>query len=213
LFGKPIITTTHGGYTIHLANNDDFYSHITDFEKTTPWDSLEFDRRNKKPSLIDEINAAIDGAEWVVEISTDRRHYERAMQTIKARPVMFAYSCLYRVAQFWSPLPNKLTADESWKRALLRYATCAWYLGVYAAAMAGVWRQRGKLLRSPWIWSVLLCLVFTGVHTFYWSNLRMRAPLMPFVAIVAAVGAAYVFERVRGISSQRPRTAQYTKSH
>jgi hypothetical protein len=33
---------------------------------------------------------------------------------------------------------------------------------------------------------VLLCLVFTGVHTFYWSNLRMRAPLMAFVACVAA---------------------------
>jgi hypothetical protein len=36
------------------------------------------------------------------------------------------------------------------------------------------------------VWGVLLCVVFTGVHTFYWSNLRMRAPLMPFVACVAA---------------------------
>ena len=135
------------------------------------------------------------------------------MQTIKARPAMFAYSCLYRVGQLWSPLPHKLTTDESWKRALLRYATCVWYLAVYAAALAGAWQMRKKLLRSPWVWGVLLCLVFTGVHTFYWSNLRMRAPLMPFVAIIATAGAAYVFARVRGISSPRPRTAQYTKSH
>jgi hypothetical protein len=36
------------------------------------------------------------------------------------------------------------------------------------------------------VWGVLLCVAFTGVHAFYWSNLRMRAPLMPFVAVVAA---------------------------
>ena len=86
---------------------------------------------------------------------------------------------------------------------MLRYATCAWYLAVYAAALAGVWRLRGKLLRSPWVWGVLLCLVFTLVHTFYWSNLRMRAPLMPFVAIVAAVGAQFVVTRFDGLKARR----------
>lgn len=195
-FGRPIITTTHGGYTFHLANNDDFYSHLTDSEKETPWDSKGFDVHNKRPSLIDEINADFDGLP--VEVASDQRRYGLAKQTIKTLPLSFAYSCLYRITQLWSPLPHKLTADESWKRALLRYAICAWYLVVFGAALTGTWRLKGKLLRSPWIWGVLLCLVFTGVHTFYWSNLRMRAPLMPFVAIVAAVGATYVLERVRG---------------
>ena len=63
-----------------------------------------------------------------------------------------------------------------------------WYCGVYLLAAVGIWRLRWKLIQPPWVWGVLLCLVFTGVHTFYWSNLRMRAPLMPFVALVA--GAA-----------------------
>ena len=149
----------------------------------------------------------------IYEIAIDSTCYNSARADISTRPLMFVYSCFYRIGQLWSPLPHRLTADESWKRALLRYATCAWYLGVYAAALAGAWQLRKKLLRSPWIWGVLLCLVFTGVHTLYWSNLRMRAPLMPFVAIVAAVGAACVVERVRGTSSPPRRTAQCTKSH
>jgi hypothetical protein len=42
---------------------------------------------------------------------------------------------------------------------------------------------------------VLLCLSFTAVHTFYWTDLRMRAPLMPFVALVAAAGLAWLTAR------------------
>ena len=45
---------------------------------------------------------------------------------------------------------------------------------------------RLTMLRSPWDWGVLLCLAFTAGHPLYWGNLRMRAPLMPFVALVAA---------------------------
>ena len=54
------------------------------------------------------------------------------------------------------------------------------------AANAAVPALMRKLLQPPWIWGVLLCVAFTAVHTFYWTNLRMRAPLMPFVALVAA---------------------------
>jgi hypothetical protein len=43
---------------------------------------------------------------------------------------------------------------------------------------------------------VLLCVAFTAVHTFYWTNLRMRAPLMPFVAMVAV--AAFKTSKVQG---------------
>jgi hypothetical protein len=45
------------------------------------------------------------------------------------------------------------------------------------------------------MWGILLALVFTAVHTFYWTNIRMRAPLMPAVAIAAAAGAARIAGR------------------
>ncbi len=205
-FGKPIITTTHGGYTFYLANNTYFYDYLRNDKAGLPWNpsarqTLPSDEYQNEPSSFEE-------AEWLrkwpaygyntqnsvrhFEVVIDDVLYRGAAAELSEQPLMFAYSSLYRIAQLWSPLPHKLTADESWKRALLRYAICAWYLAVYAAALAGVWPMRGKLLRSPWIWGVILCLVFTGVHTFYWSNLRMRAPLMPFVAIVAAAGVTFL---------------------
>jgi len=36
----------------------------------------------------------------------------------------------------------------------------------------------------------LLAIALSGVHAVYWSNLRMRAPAIPWVALLAAVGAA-----------------------
>ena len=186
LFGEPIATTTHGGYTLMLANNDSFYRWLREDQTGLPWKSTPFDYRWEMETTVHE---------WLMtpespmhrERRMDQLAYERAHTTIGQQPRMFALACLYRVGQLWSPLPHRLTAEESMGRRLLRYATCVWYCGVYALAAVGLWRLRGKLLEPPWIYGLLLCLAFTAVHTFYWTNLRMRAPLMPFVALVAAV--------------------------
>jgi hypothetical protein len=121
-----------------------------------------------------------------LELLIDRDLNDRAWAVMRDDPAGAVRACLYRLRQLWSPLPHQLTAEESAGRRLLRYGTCAWYCGVYALAAVGVWRLRGELLRPPWLWGVLLCLAFMAVHTLYWTNLRMRAPLMPFVALVAA---------------------------
>ncbi len=170
VFGKPIVTTTHGGYTLLLGNNQSFYDWLNNDTSGVPW-SVSWNW----PQMYD-----------VNERDLDRSSYALAKMTIKQHPVLFVRACVYRLCQLWSPLPNRLKADESMGRKLLRYATCGWYCGVYLLAVIGVWRLRWRLLQSPWVWGVLMCLVFTAVHTFYWSNLRMRAPLMPFVALVAA---------------------------
>ena len=122
------------------------------------------------------------------EFAFDELCYKRAQQEIQRQPEMFLRACVYRVWQLWSPMPHKLTANETTSRSWLRYATCIWYCGLFALAAIGIWRLQWQILQSPWLWGLLLCLVFTAVHTFYWTNLRMRAPLMPFVALVA--GAA-----------------------
>jgi hypothetical protein len=95
-----------------------------------------------------------------------------------------------RIYYLWSPLPQKTSLSESTYRTLARCAVAAWYLAVYALASAGMWKLRQRLLAPPWIWGLTLCLVFTAVHAVYWSNLRMRAPLMPVVALLAAAGVS-----------------------
>ncbi|HEY2410842.1 MAG TPA: hypothetical protein VGI40_01285 [Pirellulaceae bacterium] len=181
VFGKPMVTTTHGGYTLLLGNNEFFYKWLRDREQDSPWDS----------ALLDEDLYFQWALWWMVqprdqETTYDAFCYRLARTAIRKEPSQFALACAYRINQLWSPLPHKLTADESIGRRWLRYATCMWYCGVYLLAAIGVWRLRWKLFASPWIWGVLLCIAFTAVHTFYWTNLRMRAPLIPLIALVAA---------------------------
>ncbi|MCI0357905.1 MAG: hypothetical protein L0211_05375, partial [Planctomycetaceae bacterium] len=193
-FGKPMLTTTHGGYTLWLGNNLSFYNWLRNDRSGLPWDvDRDFtseQRLYETAPRIDVLFRLRDDLSFfklAEELRNDRFHFDLAFESIDRDPESFALACLYRIRQLWSPLPHKLTADESMERALLRYATAAWYCGVYALAAIGIWRLRWKLFRSPWIWGVLLCLTFTAVHTLYWCNLRMRAPLMPFVALVASV--------------------------
>jgi hypothetical protein len=179
-WGKPLVTTTHGGYTFYLGNNDLFYRWLMDPEARLPWDATAFNYQLWAQFRIP--GTSIENREF----KFDENCYRRARETIQQHPDIFAAACGYRLRQLWSPLPHQLSANESSTRRALRFATCAWYCSVYALAFVGVWRLQWSLFRPPWIWGVLLCLAFTAVHTFYWTNLRMRAPLMPFVAIIAA---------------------------
>jgi cytochrome bd-type quinol oxidase subunit 2 len=90
----------------------------------------------------------------------------------------------------WHPLPAPRKAQESWFESALRIATAAWYLIIYGAVIVGLAQLRGKLLAVPWWWAFSLLLAFTLVHTFYWTDIRMRAPLMPVLALIAAFGIA-----------------------
>jgi hypothetical protein len=189
-FGKPILTTTHGGYTLALGNNEYFYRWLAE-QHDTPWDSSEFDFAFVMgmffpPDPFDAPHEEPLSINNVTDLMADERGYQIARDSIRSAPGSFISACLYRVHQLWSPLPNKLTADESTGRRLLRYGTAAWYLGVYTLVAVGLWRLKWNVFRQPWVWGLLLCFAFTAVHTFYWSNLRMRAPLIPFIALVAA---------------------------
>ncbi|MCA9210127.1 MAG: glycosyltransferase family 39 protein [Planctomycetales bacterium] len=191
VFGRPIYATTHGGYTLLLANNDSFYQHLRTRPFTEVWDARQ---------LQDQLPPATGG-----ELAADARDYRLARDTIRRQPGMFVYSALHRVAMFWSPLPHRLTADESAARRWARLAVAAWYLAVSAAAAVGVGyltRQalRGgiaKLLDPPWLFAALLLVTLTAVHAVYWSNMRMRAPLVPVVSLLAAAGFGAIFDAAK----------------
>lgn len=204
VFHKSVVTTTHGGYTLYLGNNPSFYGYLEKGSINLPWDASSlkpyvFPKDQPLTMANYEVLALLmnEGLTFEGEVQKhgytnhkelleDRIAYALAKKCMREHPADCFRACLWRVRQLWSPLPYQLTANESLGRRLLRYATGAWYCALYALSAVGIWRLRGKLFQPPWIWGLLLCLTFTAVHTFYWTNLRMRAPLMPFLAIVAA---------------------------
>ena len=207
-FQQPLITTTHGGYTLYLANNRHFYRYLREDQTGLPWEprtptEWAGGALNYQQSFRGERRSEIDGqvAKGLLNVDDEfaLNAFESMLgqQAIQDDPAGFLLAAWYRMRQLWSPLPYKLSADESRGRMLLRYLTAAWYLAMYALVIAGCVRLHGELLRSPWLWSVMLCAIFTGVHTLYWCNLRMRAPLMPIVAVIAAAGLLQITRATR----------------
>lgn len=207
-FQRVMVATTHGGYTLWLANNPSYYDWLRS-DKQYAWPGIpeeeqvaEVYRTSKffivnsegDPTVTDQAwhGFAQTQPEWFLdlEFAADDEFRDRAQEAIRAEPGMFVLASLARVRDLWSPLPQKTTISESTYRTLARYVIAIWYVGVYLLAATGLWRLRRELLRSPWIWGLTLCLAFTAVHAVYWSNLRMRAPLIPVVALLAAAGCS-----------------------
>ena len=196
-FRRPIVTTTHGGYTLLLANNPEFYQWLRSGQWGSVWQADRFnaDWNQRKPH--DELRA-------------DRRAYAEAWQTIRRAPGTFAYACLVRVGRFWSPLPHQVVSDETSLRRWSRYAVAAWYVAEFllmALGLVGHLRSDKEIpalpsaLRpppSPWLWGLLLVVCLTSVHAVFWTDMRMRAPLMPVVAMIAAAGLSMLSYRHDG---------------
>jgi len=182
---RPTLTTTHGGYTLWLGNNDAFYQHLRDAPWGSVWDSAELDDQYNRKK--DELGGD--------EVAADRWARQQAMQCIQRQPGMFVFASLVRVGRLWGLVPHRLSPDESSIRQIARLAVGVWYTVVFLFALRGAVCLRTRLLQTPWLWGLLLCVSFTAVHSVYWSNLRMRAPLMPVVCLAAAWGVVCLAKR------------------
>jgi len=235
-FGRPIVATTHGGFTLLLGNNPSFYEYLRSGAWGTVWKADAFNREweNKAPR-----RTPAD------ELRNDRLAYAEAWKSIRREPGTFLYSCAVHIGRLWSPLPHQTDPDEGALKRSARYLVGLWYLAVLPLAVIGAhavatqhpgnhtptrsaseeegspphsprlrfglvsdrdvgiqfphcclsaatWRKAGK---TGWLWAFLLVAVFTAIHTLYWSNVRMRAPLMPVVALAAAAGMASILNR------------------
>ena len=198
-FGRPMITTTHGGYTVWLGNNPGFYEYLRSGRWTKEvWDS----------KLLDEQSLAILKKHNFDELASDREHYQRAWTDISVEPGMFVFSCFVRAQRLWGCFPYQLHQYGSTARRAMLTLVGVWYVALLLVAFVGVVRIRRGWLTAPWLWGLLLCLVMTAVHSVYWSNLRMRAPLMPFVALLAVAGVVGL-----GRGGNEHRGTEGTESH
>ncbi|MEN6458699.1 MAG: glycosyltransferase family 39 protein [Thermoguttaceae bacterium] len=175
-FGRPVVTTTHGGYTLLLANNPEFYEWL----RSAPWGSVW---------RADRFNAAWDARKPADELQADRLAYAEAWQTIRAEPGTFVRACFVRLGRFWSPLPHQVAENESSVGRLSRWTVAAWYgveLTLAILFLARLACRAWAPTPSTWLWGGLLVASLMAAHVLYWTDMRMRAPAMPVIALAAA---------------------------
>jgi hypothetical protein len=222
--GKPIWATTHGGYTLLLANNPILYDHLASGSLSRDWDEDRFhdlwaNRDTMDPmsedfwnqELSTRQNAATDASSLSSEASfnsreqsdeTSRNHLNSnlhreitedqlaqkvAIATIRERPAIATWSAVVRLGWLWTPLPNPRPDSAS------KWLICVWYIGLYVVALLGAYKLGAANKSFPWLVGWLLVLSVTMVHAVYWSNMRMRAPALPMLYLLAGCSVPFIW--------------------
>lgn len=180
VFGAPLLTTTHGGYTLLLANNPVFYGEVVDQPWGTVWSGESLARWQS------ELNQQLerDLGRKASEIERDRRQSALAREFIAAEPSRFARAVWHRFRSLWSTVPHgEATGDAA--RWLIEVV--GWYYSLILSAfvIGMVIVARRPDCRRWWVLYAVV-IVVQAVHLVYWTNARMRAPLTPAIALFAA---------------------------
>jgi hypothetical protein len=119
-----------------------------------------------------------------VELARDDWMSRKAWKYMRDAPVIAARAALTLLGRMWNVVP--LATDRSTRSAAARLAIGTFYTGLFLAVLIGVARNR----RADWFaWRPVLILIvsFTAVHALYWADMRMRTPLVPAIALLAAL--------------------------
>lgn len=232
LLGAPVVTTTHGGYTLLLGNNDAFYREVVAQRWGTVWDGSHGPGQS---GWIKDVNRELDRLGLTGEVERDRWMSRTARQTVWEQPVLFLRACLLRLLRFWNvvPLGEEGTAYPAWIRAVVGTFYSVYWISALAGCGLWLWDRAGLWTRSeaprettPAIIAdssgtassretqcstadrgaygsvpdsetirssvrhrtllacFLLVAAFMLLHLVYWSNARMRAPVMPALAVL-----------------------------
>lgn len=173
VFGKPILTTTHGGYTLVLGNNDVFLREVVDQSGHPAWTEASLLRWQR------ELASRI-GDDWNDERKADQRLKAEGWSWIKSHPTGFLRCALFRQTRLWAIGPGTETSLPDSAVLLVRI----WFGAILSAAFAGLCLNRD--LRMKWQAGPLLVLSLSLLHGVYWADTRMRAPAVPVLGVLAA---------------------------
>ena len=170
--GEAVWTTTHGGYTLALANNPFYYGDVVNGPSGAVWSGPN------QQTWIDSINAATADNS---EPESDRWLRQQAITFARDHPRDFLRAALARLARFWGVMPEAAVYSPT-----VRWAVAFWTVPLWILLLLGLTDRR----TYGWPRGVAAAMVvgLTLVHTIYWTDLRMRAPVIPAMALIAATG-------------------------
>lgn len=178
VFGAFIPFTTHGGYTLWLGQNPTFFEDVVSGAHDT-WPKDRF-------------------AQWTLtntretrgmsEIESDRHFRDRALRWMRDHPSDALRSMAAHVRSLWSVSSRLGSSSQRW-------ITSAFYGATFLLVAVGLISRRAWSGFSSCLPLALVSM--TLLHAIYWSDPRMRAPIAPLLAVLAAVGLNQL-QRLRG---------------
>ena len=181
VFGAPILTSTHGGYTLLLGNNPVFYQEVVEQRWGTVWqhDSLLKWQADLESKMENDLGPQAS------EIQRDQWYSKQAKQYIIATPRLFAAAVRHRVRSLWNIVPQGDVTDHSGGWAI---SAVGWFYSlILTAGCIGFVTISCSSDRQKWLPLFVLIASVQFAHLFYWTNTRMRAPLTPAIALFAVV--------------------------
>jgi hypothetical protein len=190
VFGRPIVTTTHGGYTLLLGNNPAYWREVVE----QPWGTVWNGSRGAGQAVwFAGIQNEMQRAGIEGELAQDEWLERRARRHIEVDPAMFLRAGLRRLRSFWSVAPGG-DAAAMWP-PWLRIAVATFYVLLFGTALIGL-LYVARTRDAAWVPPLLMVAAFCGVHLVYWSDARMRAPVVPVVALLSAHGGVWIGSRI-----------------
>ena len=184
-FGALIPATTHGGYTLLLGNNSEFYTRVVT-GKQHVWDGVSLEAWQR--SLQQQMNHA--GIDLSDERAVDQWMYQRAKSEMLNEPAMAVRAMLLRWRRFCALTP---TGTGRTLPQWVIYLTGTWYGLLGTGLLASLLRlRRNSTVLLLWT-SIASFLI---VHSFYWTNTRMRAPLTGVLVVLVITGWAALPHRL-----------------
>ena len=178
VIGKATPATTHGGYTLLLANNPVFYREVVLQPWGTVWqgDSLNRWQRELETEL-----------QWAKirpddEVSRDRWMYLQAWFHMRDEPELFVRACVWRGVRFWDVAPWRLQPGIS----SLVIGGVALFYGLITVGLVVGLMMLSAVEWKTWRLLCVLPLTLWLTHLVYWTDMRMRAPVIPILALLAA---------------------------
>ena len=195
-FHEFIPATTHGGYTLLLGNNSVFYREVVNRPDHPAWSGESLSQWQVK--LHNESQAA--GIPEGDEKAADRWMYARAKTEISDDPGSFLNACMLRWKRFWGIIPLDPSGQLPQS---LKWATGCWYSLLWIGLIASILSPSSRRLPGvQLLWISILS--FLAIHTFYWTNTRMRAPLAGVISILSITGWRAILNYLRQAVMPKP---------
>lgn len=168
VLGKPVLNS-NGGFNLYLGNNPaatGYFVSIADTPLASDWHVL---RRSG-------------------ELHADHAAGRAAIEYIRSHPLRTAALSVKKMVAFWWPPLHEGKRQVHPMENLLRKVWLGQYLAMVGLAFAGAWALPGTLRRRA-LPVLAMIAAYALLHAIFYVIYRYRLPVIPPVAVLAAMAA------------------------